>query len=705
MRKILLSVAIVFGAFSSTFAQEPYPCHTDEKTNEFVESLNPQEKAQYEIEQQEYKLEMQNYATNNPQLLTKSNGTARAISYTIPVVFHILHEGGPENISEAQVMNALQHMNDDYQKSNSQWSIVNSNFLDIVSDVEVEFKLAKLDNSGNCTNGITRTFTSATNGGSGGERINAVKSQHGTWPGDKYINIFVAKDISGAAGYTYLPSDNPFNGTTMNNGIHVLHNYVGSIGTSGSSGTHTLTHEVGHWLNLPHTWGGSNTPGLQSNCNGDDGIADTPNTVGWTVCDIDGESCGSLDNVENFMEYSYCSKMFTNGQKTRMHGALNSAVGGRNNVHSATNLVATGVNLPDVLCKALFKADQQEICPGESVSFEDLSYSGATGWTWTFPGGSPNSSTSQNPSVTYDNPGVYEVTLTATDGSTSKSITESSFIKVLPQGATLPVTEGFEDISSLNNSFWQVEDEGNNANFEITSNASYSGSKSVVLKNFGQLSGNIDALISNPIDLSTITDKTTMSFRYSYRKRSTSNEEWLRVYITKNCGTQWTNRLSLRGNSLGTETSSSSWTPSSKSDWTTIHMTNITGPYWVDNFRFKFEFESNGGNNLYLDDINIYSGPSSDDPLSIDSEDLIKSFRVYPNPADKMANVTFSLENNQNVNVSIVNMMGQTIQSNDIQAQSGENMVMLNTENIQSGVYLVNVNIGGSQQVKRLIIK
>lgn len=704
MRKILLSVAIAFGAFSSTYAQDVFPCRTDHKTQEFIESLTPQERAQYQIDQESYDLELQNFVANNPQLLTKSNGNQRAITYTIPVVFHIIHQGGPENISEAQVMNALQHMNEDFQKANATWQFVKSDFLPIVADVEIEFKLAKLDGNGNCTNGITRTFSSVSDGGNGNQRVAAVQAQHGDWPGDKYINIFVFKtmDVPGAAGYTYRPSN--WIGTGMGNGIHLIHNYVGSIGTAGSQGEHTLSHEVGHWLDLPHTWGTTNSPGLASNCSDDDGVSDTPNTIGWTSCNTNGSSCGSLDNVENFMEYSYCSKMFTNGQKARMHGALNSSVGGRDNIHTAANLIATGVNLPDVMCAAEFKADKLEICPGGTVSFDDLSHSGPTGWTWNFPGGSPSSSTVQNPTVTYNTPGTYEVSLTATDGSTTKSTTKTAYIKVLPFGATLPLLESFEGISSLSNSFWTVENKGNNAKFEVTPSAANTGSKSIKLSNFGQASGNFDAIISDPVDLSTVASQTTLSFRYAYRKRQTSNDEWLRIFISKNCGEQWVQRKTLRGNSLSTDVVTSSWTPT-QNDWVTVHMTNITSPYWSDNFRVKFEFESDGGNNFYLDDINIYEGTTSDDPLSINDEDLIKSFNVYPNPADKMANVTFSLENSQNVQVDLVNMVGQTIQSNSIQAQSGDNLVMLDTENIQAGIYLVKVNIGGSQQVKRLIIK
>ncbi|WP_165851379.1 M43 family zinc metalloprotease [Brumimicrobium aurantiacum] len=705
MKKILLSLTLFIGAFSTSQAQEVHPCHTVEKTQEYLSTLSPSERAEYEEEQAEYQLDIQEYIDNNPHLLTSNNGNQRAIQYTLPVVFHIIHEGGPENISNEQVMNALNHMNEDYQKSNATWSFVNSQFLPIVADVEIEFKLAKLDNNGNCTNGITRTYSSITNGGSGTDRIAAVQAQHGNWPGNKYINIFVAKDIGGAAGYTYRPSNSGFTGTTMNNGIHVLHNYVGSIGTSSSSGTHTLTHEVGHWLDLPHTWGGTNDPGLASNCNDDDGVADTPQTIGWTTCNTNGTSCGSLDNVENFMEYSYCSKMFTNGQKARMHAALDNSVGGRNNVHSAANLTATGVNLPDVMCQADFMADRLEVCAGGTVNFQDLSYSGPTGWSWTFSGGSPSTSTSQNPSVTYNTPGTYEVSLTADDGSNSRTETKTGYITVLPTPATLPVMESFEGMNSLTNSFWNVADQGSNARFDISTSAGYTGSNSVVLSNFGQVAGNIDELISNPIDLSPVATETTLSFRYAYRKRSDSNDEWLRVLISNNCGDNWTTRKTLRGDGISELTYTSGWTPSSQEEWVTVHMTNITSAYWTSNFRFKFQFESDGGNNLYLDDINIYEGSEEDEPLSVEDEGLIKAFNVYPNPADEEANVTFSLENSQNVNVTLTNMMGQTIQSNTVHANTGKNLVMINTSNVEAGIYLVSVNIGGSKQVKRLIIK
>ncbi len=83
---------------------------------------------------------------------------------------------------------------------------------------------------------------------------------------------------------------------------------------------------------------------------------------------------------------------------------------------------------------------------GESVHFLDMS-TGATSWDWTFEGGTPASSTEQNPVVTYNKAGSYSVTLTVGDGSTTATTTREAFVNVegeapvakvgLPAGAYL----------------------------------------------------------------------------------------------------------------------------------------------------------------------------------------------------------------------------------------------------------------------------
>lgn len=70
------------------------------------------------------------------------------------------------------------------------------------------------------------------------------------------------------------------------------------------------------------------------------------------------------------------------------------------------------------------------ICPGNSVSFSDISTNSPTSWSWSFPGGSPSSSSLQNPSVTYASSGSYNVTLTATNASGNDSETKVNVVVV-----------------------------------------------------------------------------------------------------------------------------------------------------------------------------------------------------------------------------------------------------------------------------------
>ncbi len=93
--------------------------------------------------------------------ITKQAGTL----YIIPVVFHILHENGPENISDEQIHDAMRILNEDYRKRNADSALTVDAFKDIASDSEIEFRLAMKDPNGNPTFGIDRIFSSETNVG------------------------------------------------------------------------------------------------------------------------------------------------------------------------------------------------------------------------------------------------------------------------------------------------------------------------------------------------------------------------------------------------------------------------------------------------------------------------------------------------------------------------------------------------------------
>lgn len=706
MKKIFLGIVSFLAFYANAQKHEHFhdhngnlPCYTDFHVEELRK--DPAIREQLDASKAQLEAFTQYYLENG------YDPNARNANYVIPVVFHILHTGGNENISDDQIYDAFARINEDFNKLNNNWMNVNAAFLPIVADVEVDFLLAKKKPNGECFKGITRTFSAAA-WGSGTEQAQAVQAAHGNFPSNRYLNIFVVPYANGAAGYTNYP--NNWGGTSLSNGIWILHNYTGRIGTSSNFVSTALSHEIGHWLNLPHLWGNSNTPGLESNCNSDDGVTDTPNTIGWTTCNVNGESCGSLDNVENYMEYSYCSKMFTEGQKARMYAALNASTGGRNNLHTTANLNFTGVNDPVVFCKADFRSDSREVCPGTQIQFIDESIHAVSQWSWSFPGGSPATSNLQNPVVTYNQPGVYNVVLTAGDGGTTDTKTMDAYITVVPKESDLPFLEGFESHASIENSgnIWREMDYGLNNKWQIFTGAGYTGNKCVRIVNLNQPEDGIDDLISQSFDFSNYTssDVVTMTFRTSYKRRNAANSDRLRVMASTDCGNSWSTRRTLSALNLSVgDNLATSWVPSSQDDWKTWHVTNINSNFFVDNLMFKFEFKGGGGNNIYLDDINIYEG--TNDPMSLDnlSIEQVTNVVLYPNPADAEMAVELSLSSPTNLNVRIVDLSGKEIEAHRIQGQTGQNVVLLDVAHLAQGMYLVEIVGAGAAVVKPFMKK
>jgi PKD repeat protein len=651
------------------------------------------------------------YLDSLEEIHLSSKPTEKATIYKIPVVFHVLHNNGIENISDEQIYDALAILNRDYRLQNLDANNVQTEFQGMPADIEVEFLLATKAPNGQCFKGITRTLSTETyNGADGTAQVNAIIAgndvYNGTWAGNKYLNVFICSDIGGAAGYTTNPSG--FSASQMTNGIWVLHDYVGSIGTSSVGTSRTLTHEVGHWLNLSHTWGSNNNPGNAASCGGNgDNVQDTPACIGVSACLLNSNTCSNdnaywgfdmKDNVENYMDYSYCSKMFTQGQKTRMRTALQSNNTGRANVISQTNLTAVGAGTAPYLCKADFTTNRTTICVGDSIQFTDDSYNLVTGWSWAFTGGSPATSTSQNPLVVYNTPGVYTVTLNATDGGTNDTEVKTNYIRVLPAPTTIPFWEGFESYASLNNLVnWEVYNQENNNAFTIENTTGYSGNQCAKLVNFGQAPSNIDELIGAPIDLSVVpaTGTVTLSFRYAYRKKLAADYEYLKVFITGDCGENWVQRKTLGGSQLSSLTSTTSWKPTTQADWATVHMTNVTSNYFQQNFRVKFRFEGEGGNNFYLDDINLYNGsPSNTLVTGVEEDNTISGAIIFPNPVVDELAVEYTGLVTSTLTASIVDMAGKLVQSYLIQSNQGKNVIMMDTKGLAAGKYSLVLQSG-----------
>lgn len=629
----------------------------------------------------------------------QSRGMMQTPIYTIPVVFHIIHDYGSENISDAQVRDAVRIMNEDYNKDNADTSSIVPTFQGIAADAQIQFKLANLDPNGNCTNGIDRIVSNETYIGDDGSKLNS-------WPRSKYLNIWVVKNISnGAAGYAYLPGTAP---TASVDGIIILSTYVGSIGTGNTTTARALTHEIGHFLNLQHVWGSSNNPNVAC---GNDNVSDTPVTKGWTTCNLTtNDVCNNNveENVQNFMDYSYCYRMFTNGQKTRMHNALNSGMGQRSSLWTNSNLNATGVNNnPPNTCapKADFApATSISICAGSSVNFSDLSWnSDATAWSWSFSGGTPSTSTLQNPTIQYTTPGIYDVTLTASNTSGSNTKTRTGHIVVLPATAAYNNTfysESFENSTQVA-ADWIINNPGGGSAFQQTTTAGYTGVASMKLNNYTTTTdGLIDELITPSINLTAI-NSPSLTFRWAYRQTNTADADKLRLLASTDCGRTWVQRWVKSGTNLnsvsGTQTSA--FTPTT-AQWALASVV-VTTYANEPNMRFKFEFTSGGGNSVYIDDVNI-TGPAG----LADLTNGIEQFMVFPNPTSEQATISVTLAEKQDLELQVLDITGRVVNSFGGGLQpAGSHNYQLNTAALPAGIYFVQLQSGGKTTTQKLIVQ
>jgi hypothetical protein len=271
MRTLLLFITVTF--VTRNIIAQNYFCGSTDVQNEWF-TLHPELKAKFDLLQQQASDRDKEFF--NPKNQQKAASSLSVADYTVPIVFHVLHTGGGENISDAQVMDAVAILNRDFRKLNPDTADVVPSFLNMIGDTKISFVLASKDPNGNCTNGIVKHYDTKTNWQS-----NNFSYYTYTWDPTKYLNVYVVKSIGGgAAGYTYLPGSGVPSSADV---IVILSSYIGSIGTGNVYLSRALTHEVGHWLDLPHTWGNTNQPGVSC---GDDGISDTPITEGFTFCNL-----------------------------------------------------------------------------------------------------------------------------------------------------------------------------------------------------------------------------------------------------------------------------------------------------------------------------------------------------------------------------------------------------------------------------------
>lgn len=704
MKKILLLFFII-GLVSSVIAQ--HTCITSDV-------YNKQLKIDSSILQNQYLFNVQ--ARLQEKATIKKSG---AVSI-IPVVFHIIHNTGSGNISDAQIEDALRILNEDFRRLNPSAASTRDIFKGVAADMEIEFRLARKDPNGNCTNGIVRVFSEETSNGSDSLK----KISH--WPNDKYLNIWVVENITmpteglGVKGYTQYPWTNK----PETDGIVLMHRGIGTIGTSNTNNAHNITHEAGHWLGCLHTF--------HDGCLDGDSVADTPPCEKRTSvinCDTTRNTCNTgttdlPDQIENYMDFTVgsCQNMFTLGQKARMDATL---LNWRPLISSIQNLIATGTDKVNAAanCTPIARfvtvnsqlEEVKTVCTNASISFKDLSYnySGAISYQWIFESGTPATSNQQNPSVTYNQIGSFDVILIVSNTKGVDSIKLKDYITVNPTTAInfAPFVQDFEDLDFATSN-WTTS--GNSTQtFSITNVGAGTvipnNSKTLFLENNRELSGTVINLNSPAFNLSSVAAP-LLSFFYAAALRpfgtNSYTSDGLKIFYSIDCGQSWSQIWSRRGlafSTLPTSTPGSNqpFFPSEDSKWKQVIIpVNPTIPSsQQSNVRFRFQFTSAGGNNFFMDGINIGF------PASIQKNVNNKiDFTIYPNPSNKNTTVSFTTEEISNVTITVIDALGReltTLINNKELAPKNHKLPLTITKN---GVYFIKLKVNNSVYYKKLIL-
>lgn len=313
------SILMMLLAVSGVYAQnEAIPCGSDHKNDSLFQHDPRFQRSMFLLESK----------IHQSQQLSPQDRTDEV--YTLPVVVHVIHEGEAyglgSNITDEQILSAIQALNDDFRK------VPGTNGFGDGVDIKIQFCLASRNPEGQPTTGINRVNGSSvalyaeqgiqSSGGNGANEA-AVKALS-TWPREQYANIWIVNEIgnndggSGVQGYAYFPYNNPVDG------IVILYNAFGTVGNlkSYTNMNRTLTHEMGHFLGLYHTFHETSSC-TEANCStAGDRVCDTPPTTLNASCSA--PACSGTQQVQNYLDYTSqtCQDMFTEGQKTRMRTTL-----------------------------------------------------------------------------------------------------------------------------------------------------------------------------------------------------------------------------------------------------------------------------------------------------------------------------------------------------------------------------------------------
>jgi len=717
---------LFFGPMAQAQSVQQYlPCLTDEHNLE-LEAADPTMAPRRDAINAQIRQILDNPDANAARL-----GPASRI---VPTVVHVVHQFGAENVSVQVIKNSIEQMNRDLMRRNSDTLTPRTIFQSVAADMDFEFRLATLDPRGNPTDGVVRNQNAYTRLPSTRDSIKIVEP---AWDPTRYFNIWVINTISSSAAGTVIAyAQFPTSSNWMTYGIVTIY--------QGLSG-HTMAHEMGHCLNLYHTFQG----GCGSSCaSSGDLVCDTPPSSPATYgCVTTQNSCSNdspnqPDMIENFMSYDRCQNMFTKGQRARSEAAI-AAIPTLRGLFSASNLISTGVdsasiaNPPALVPVAHFGSTaSRKICQGSTVPLLDGSYNGTPDATWEYtyivPGTIQrvfrgNGLTGRNISVRLDSAGEITITQIVKNAVGADTLTRTLF-SVQPRVGRTEVAGGVSFKQNFDSNTLNIDPDPTK-NFTADGGASGwnlfntsapsggdAGSRSLRVLNRSGSSGVIRGrpryLYLPAINYTGWVGVPKLYFqRAIVRRFATPSSDSLAIDWSTNCGNNWSARKNWVMDTIRTLYTSEAfstnitWTPTS-TDWVLDSLPLTLSGTLRQNVVVRFAMYGNNASPLYIDGIQIGSAYERAIPLSNYTGGCAQclDLEIVPNPAgdDAVLEVNNGLGGNE---VAIVDAMGRVVAS-QVLPLGGSHTVSLKSfaPRLQNGIYMVRLQYKGGQLVRRMVV-
>ncbi len=563
------------------------------------------------------------------------------VVYTIPVVFHIIHNGenigSGGNISDLRIQEQIDVLNKDFRRENDDASSTPPIFQTIAADTEINFVLAKQDPEGLPSTGIVRVQGSKAQYNA--SQDDALLKSESYWPAEEYLNIWVtnlAGNFIGNAQYPFanLPGlEGQFLNYRLTDGLVIDYLWVGinTNTTSFDSYGRTATHELGHYLGLRHIWG-------DGGCSFDDFIADTPAASGSysgksspCLFPDDQRICDEGSPMfQNFMDYTddECMNLFTLDQKERMRLVLEFSPR-RKSLLTSPGLVEPVQFTNDLGVRRILSPEIAD-CDGfldPSIEIRNYGTNDITSFSVGFYINNQlveavNQLSNLSPldveivnfgSVSINQASFNEVefrVISVNGVADNNQVNNNKNLNILPnETAIIPFFEEFEGQLKVNT----IGEFGEPSNWEVATapnNTALNKAARLDFYNSQENIGALDLMLTKVLDLSNLSTA-LLSFKYAYAPRSDSiYNDGLIVAISTDCGMSFPVDeyfFEKYGTNLGTVLPrSQEFTPMSPFDWEE-ELINLTPFIGSDYVQIAFIGVNGGGNNLYVDSIAITS--------------------------------------------------------------------------------------------------